>query len=154
MSDELIIREAVPDDAQLLVDFFNKIKDYPNIEVSTETVHVKEIQQSIARIFDSPRNSLILALNDDNIIGYCRVEAKKSSGELGIVVDKDFWNLGVGSELITDTLDWFYNYSSLDQIWLEVYKINLAAIALYNKFNFEIVKLKDKTQLMALKKDD
>lgn len=154
MSDELTIREAIPDDAQNLLDFFNKIKNYPNIEISTDTISVDIERDSIARIFDSPRNNLLLAINDGNIIGYCRIESKAASGELGIVIDQDFWRLGVGSELIIDTLDWFYNYSSLDQIWLEVFKNNAAAIALYDKFNFEFVKDNEETQIMVLKKDD
>ncbi|MDO1605071.1 GNAT family N-acetyltransferase [Lactobacillus sp. YT155] len=150
MSDELIIRQATPEDAEKLSQFYQLIKDYPNIEAPDKNVPLADLELSLARIYDSLFDNLVVAINDDQIIGFCSVD----HGELGIVVDKEFWRFGVGSELMIDTIDWFQRLSSLEALWLEVVSINKAAIKLYEKFDFEVIEQNEKTIKMELKKDD
>ncbi|MGR3741414.1 GNAT family N-acetyltransferase [Companilactobacillus sp. DQM5] len=150
MSDELIIRPAIPDDSINLVNFYKKIQNYPFLEVPEVNVSDEDMKVNIAKIYDSLTDNLVVAINDDQIIGFSNID----NGELGIVVDKEFWNFGVGSELMIDTIDWFLNLSNLEKIWLEVYLKNESAIHLYEKFGFITVSKNDNILKMELKKDD
>ncbi|GAJ74311.1 hypothetical protein JCM18905_20 [Vibrio sp. JCM 18905] len=59
-----------------------------------------------------------------------------STGILGIHIDRTFRGKGLGKQLLSVALKsaWEYGY---DTIVLNVYKDNLAAIALYERFGFE-----------------
>lgn len=149
MSDELILREAIPSDAKQLIEFYKKISEYDFVEISNEKLTVMSVQNNLAAVYDSSENNLVIALNDDQLIGFCNID----HGELGIVVDKNYWHYGVGSELMYDSMMWFEQDSDLDKIWLEVYKENEPAINLYKKFGFTITQETDKTLTMQ-KKDD
>lgn len=148
MSDELIIRQAIPEDAEKLSHFYQLIKDYPNIEAPDNHLMLSDLELSLARIYDSLFDNLVIAINDDQVIGLCSVD----HGELGIVVDKEFWRYGVGSELMIDTIDWFQRLSNLEELWLEVVSTNEAAIKLYDKFDFEVTERNEKIIKMKLGK--
>ncbi|GKQ43009.1 N-acetyltransferase [Companilactobacillus sp. RD055328] len=148
MSDELIIREAIPDDANDLIEFYKMIQGYSYVETTDIPNDIEGFKHNLSMIFESPLHSIILALNDNEIIGFSNVD----NGELGIVVNQDFWHFGVGTELMFDTVDWFVNNSELPELKLEVYQENIPAIGLYKKFGFESVKETDKTIIMNKKR--
>ena len=59
-------------------------------------------------------------------------------GELGITVRKDFWNIGVGSQMISSMFEWVSKHDkNLTKITLEVVEDNIPALALYEKFGFK-----------------
>lgn len=148
MSDELILRQAIPEDAKELVDFYKKIQSYPYVETTSVSISVETMKKNLANIYHSAENNITVAINDGSIIGFCSVE----EGELGIVVDRDFWHFGVGNELMLDTIDWFKNGSILDNLMLEVYKENKPAIGLYKKYEFEIFEETKRTIKMYKKR--
>ena len=138
MSDELVIREAIPDDAEKLLSFLNKVSQETDFIThdSIRDVTVDDEKLSIDQIYNSPNYELILAILGDDIIGFSRLEEVNSSeSEFGIVVEKDFWNNGVGSYLTEDILA-YAKESPIRKVSLEVYKNNLAAIHLYENHGF------------------
>jgi ribosomal protein S18 acetylase RimI-like enzyme len=138
MSDELVIREAIPDDAEKLLSFLNKVSQETDFIThdSIRDVTVDDEKLSIDQIYNSPNDELILAILGDDIIGFSRLEEVNSSeSEFGIVVEKDFWNNGVGSYLTEDILA-YAKESPIRKVSLEVYKNNLAAIHLYENHGF------------------
>ena len=138
MSDELVIREAIPDDAEKLLSFLNKVSRETDFikHDSIRDVTVDDEKLSIDQIYNSPNDELILAILGDDIIGFSRLEEVNSSeSEFGIVVEKDFWNNGVGSYLTEDILA-YAKESPIRKVSLEVYKNNLPAIHLYENHGF------------------
>lgn len=150
MSDELVLREAIPTDAEKLIDFLKRAsKESTFIEhESLQNVTVDDERISLDEIYNSPNDELILAILGDDIIGFTRLEKiDQYESELGIVVEKDLWNQGVGSFLMEDVLA-YAQESPISKVSLEVYKKNPAAIHLYKKHGFTTRSQKAKTFIM------
>ncbi|MBN1565512.1 MAG: GNAT family N-acetyltransferase, partial [Anaerolineae bacterium] len=58
--------------------------------------------------------------------------------DLGMMVHADYQGRGVGSALMVAALDLAENWLNISRIELTVYTDNAVAIALYEKFGFEI----------------
>ena len=151
MSQQLKLREAVPKDAQSLLDFLKKASQQSDFisfdDMKDVTVQDEEI--ALDAIFQSQYDELIVAVLEDEIIGYCRLEnIDDQKAEFGVVVDKDFWNNGIASFLLEEAIDWSSG-SPLEKLILEVYKNNPAAIHIYQKYGFTTELTKDKTIVMS-----
>ena len=115
-------------------------------------------QANLAQILDllpqNDQNLLLVATVKQKMVGIITVnltDAKSLSAELGIGVLNEFQNIGLGSYLIEEALDWFENYSGLHEIWLEVYQNNPKAIHLYYKYGFKQVSARQNIIKMELK---
>ncbi|WP_368790767.1 GNAT family N-acetyltransferase [Companilactobacillus farciminis] len=151
MSQQLKLREAVPKDAQSLLVFLKKASQQSDFisfdDMKDVTVQDEEI--ALDAIFQSQYDELIVAVLEDEIIGYCRLEnIDDQKAEFGVVVDKDFWNNGIASFLLEEAIDWSSG-SPLEKLILEVYKNNPAAIHIYQKYGFTTELTKDKTLVMS-----
>lgn len=151
MSQQLKLREAVPTDAQNLLIFLKKASQQSDFisfdDMKDVTVQDEEI--ALDAIFQSQYDELIVAVLEDEIIGYCRLEnIDDQKAEFGVVVDKDFWNNGIASFLLEEAIDWSSG-SPLEKLILEVYKNNPAAIHIYQKYGFTTELTKDKTIVMS-----
>lgn len=151
MSQQLKLREAVPKDAQNLLFFLKKASQQSDFisfdDMKDVTVQDEEI--ALDAIFQSQYDELIVAVLEDEIIGYCRLEnIDDQKAEFGVVVDKDFWNNGIASFLLEEAIDWSSG-SPLEKLILEVYKNNPAAIHIYQKYGFTTELTKDKTLVMS-----
>ena len=151
MSQQLKLREPVPKDAQSLLDFLKKASQQSDFisfdDMKDVTVQDEEI--ALDAIFQSQYDELIVAVLEDEIIGYCRLEnIDDQKAEFGVVVDKDFWNNGIASFLLEEAIDWSSG-SPFEKLILEVYKNNPAAIHIYQKYGFTIELTKDKTLVMS-----
>jgi RimJ/RimL family protein N-acetyltransferase len=86
------------------------------------------------------RNPHVVALNDDQVIGWCDicrdVDMAEHVGSLGVGVISAFRGRGVGRALIEAALQ-KAKEERFKRIELEVYASNTVAIALYEKFGFE-----------------
>ncbi|APU70949.1 acetyltransferase [Companilactobacillus crustorum] len=150
MSEELKLREAIPEDAASLLAFLNKASQQSDFISYDEMKDVTEKNEAIAldAIYRSDRDELVLAIFDDEIIGYYRLEnIDDQKAEFGVVVDKEFWNNGIASYLMEDALNWAME-SPLKKVFLEVYKINSVAIHIYQKYGFTTETEKAKTLIM------
>jgi putative acetyltransferase len=67
---------------------------------------------------------------------YDNLRLRHSAG-IGIMVHKDYQNMGVGSALMEALIDIADNWLMLVRIDLTVFEDNLKAIKLYEKFGFE-----------------
>ena len=74
------------------------------------------------------------------LIGNCgihNINWKNRVGEVGIVIgEKDYQNMGYGTEAIELLLEYCFNTVNLNRIELEVYDYNLRAIKSYRKIGF------------------
>ena len=56
---------------------------------------------------------------------------------MGIVVMKDYWNIGIGKKLMQECIKWCKD-KGIEQLELEVVAENKRAISMYEKFGFEV----------------
>src|SRR5699024_11545973 len=88
MSQQLKLREAVPKDAQSLLVFLKKASQQSDFisfdDMKDVTVQDEEI--ALDAIFQSQYDELIVAVLEDEIIGYCRLEnIDDQKAEFGVV---------------------------------------------------------------------
>ena len=98
----------------------------------------------IRRMRLSETDYMAVAEVDGKIAGTCqisfskRIKLKHKAG-IGIAILKEFWGLGIGSAMFKEMIAQAKNNNDVMLIELEVIKGNRRAIALYEKFGFEIV---------------
>lgn len=150
MSEQLTLREAVPEDARDLLRFLRKASEQSEFITYDDMEDVTDVDEEVAldAIYQSKYDELIIALFDNEIIGYCRLEnLDETKAEFGVVVDKEFWNNGIASYLMEDALNWAID-SPLSKVFLEVYKNNPIAIHIYQKYGFTTELTKTNTLVM------
>jgi len=150
MSEELTLREAIPEDAFSLLKFLKKASQQSDFISFDDMKDVTKEDEAIAldAIYQSKYDELIVVIFDDEIIGYCRLENfDDTKAEFGVVVDKDFWNNGIASYLMEDALNWAID-SPLSKVFLEVYQNNPIAIHIYQKYGFTTELTKTNTLVM------
>jgi RimJ/RimL family protein N-acetyltransferase len=143
------LREAIPSDAQKLINFLQKADKQSDFIVFDHDLTREKEELALDAIYQSRFDELELALFEDEVIGFCRIEnVDDTKAELGVVVDQDFWNNKIASYLIEDCLIWAKD-SPLKKIFLEVYQNNPAAIHIYQKYGFTTELEKNKTFVMS-----
>ncbi len=137
----IIIRPAHPNDASDL----SALWQHPLVCATTLQMPSQEIWQTKQRMDGPPPAGLHRLVADDNgrCVGMITVNQRQNprmthSGGLGMMVDHDYWGLGIGSQLMAAILDITDNWLGLTRVELEVNTDNPAAIHIYEKFGFAI----------------
>jgi ribosomal protein S18 acetylase RimI-like enzyme len=99
-----------------------------------------------------------VALDGNDVIGWCditpmRTEGFTHCGELGMGVKKGYRKMGIGTQLIEETIK-KAREQGLERIELEVFKSNEPAIGLYKKIGFEVEGEKKKARKLDNAYDD
>ena len=89
-------------------------------------------------MIDDQRESrqFFVARNErDEIVGYCRAMHAKNGHDRvrAIYVRRDYWQNGVGAQLMTAALTWL---GGEREVWIDCVRYNHRAIAFYKKFGF------------------
>ena len=87
----------------------------------------------------------LVALNNKKIVGFTHTcinkldnkRFKKDRGIFGIVIDKEYWNRGVGSALLEETIEKCRKLG-LKHLILTVFEENRHAIKLYQNYQFTV----------------
>lgn len=106
-----------------------------------ERVTTNEEEKNITVINDSNDCIILLAVLEQEIVGMVtvmRLAKQPEVGELGVVVEKQYWHQEIGQLLVDEAEYWFVNYSSLRRLTLDVFTDNVPAINLYRKMNFTV----------------
>lgn len=153
---ELIVMENAPENAAKTLEYLGYIgKESENLYVDEDWTgpSVEDEESFIASCQESTGSIMLVGLLDDTIVSLAnlnRVTERKRGkhrAELAISVRKDYWGLGVGTEMIAALFD-FARSIGIDNIHLEVLSSNTSAIGLYKKMGFEKVgELKDFSRL-------
>ncbi|WP_298314608.1 GNAT family N-acetyltransferase [uncultured Aquimarina sp.] len=141
----ITIRQAVSDDAEKLLKL--KIAYLKNTEslplfVNEYTNDIDQESEMIKR-YQSEKNSMILvAVFKDEIIGNIDLTGSwrkkmQHTAVIGMGIDMKWQNLGIGTLLLQNIIDWAEENQILKSIWLEVYANNVSGVALYRKLGFE-----------------
>lgn len=91
---------------------------------------------------DQPNHLLLVAVVDGFIVGYLTVTQGRfykqaHTGEMGIAILRNYWNLGIGRRLMTAMVRWAEEHPLLELIYFQVFAHNEKAIQLYRNFNFQ-----------------
>jgi len=92
---------------------------------------------------DAATNYIFVALADDKIIGHAGLHGNKNARRqhawgLGISVCEEWQRRGVGTRLMESVIDLADQWLGALRIELTVFTDNVAALALYRKFGFEV----------------
>lgn len=142
---DIIIREAIPDDAKQVLSFLNKVAtqtEFITQSMDSNLISVEEEEKQLDAIYVSDNNCVVLALADERIIGMATVQGSaipkvKHIGEVGIVIDEVFWRMGLGRLLMEEVIYWSQEFSVIKRLELKVQERNERARALYQKVGFK-----------------
>lgn len=120
MEYELCIREAEAQDAAALVAFLDLVGQETDF-TSLDENGILMTESEIAGVL--------------NITAEQRIRIRHI-GDIFLVIQRKFWNHGLGSILLEEGIEWAKTSGVLRRLQLSVQKRNEAAIHLYSKFGF------------------
>lgn len=139
----IIIERAISTDAAQILQFLKQIGgETDNLSFGKEglPISVESEEEYIKQIENSSDNVMLVAKKDGEIVGnasLCRLPRRmKHRGDLSVSVLKEYWNNGIGSQLMLEITN-FAKENLFEIIELQVRSDNLSAIHLYEKFGFE-----------------
>lgn len=141
MADQVEIKLATADDALAVLNFLRQAATETDAVLipHLDQVTADQERQNIEMINRFDDCVVMLAMLGDQPIGIVTVMVlgdRPNTGELGVVVAKDYWRNGIGRLLVEEAEYWFENYSSLSSLVLSVFTTNKPAIALYQRCHF------------------
>lgn len=142
---KLEIRKICDRDAFEIVDVWTRIGgETENLTFGREDFYFTPEQQKnfINNIMYRENCLYICGLLDGKIVSVLSFITSNNKrlmhrGDLGIGVLKDYWGIGVGNALMDYFFRWAVSSGTIKKVDLEVREDNTAAIALYNRWNFE-----------------
>lgn len=101
------------------------------------------LRADIKATAESPNNIMLLALDDDKIVGIGTISSTwkikgRHIGELGIVVEMAHQAQGIGSEIIRRLIEWCRGNGITTRVQLDTRTDNEVAVKLYKRFGFEV----------------
>ena len=147
----MIIEKAKPEDARAILDHLKRVGgESDNLSFGAEGLpfSVEDEYKYIESVSNAKNSAYLLAKESGNIIGDCSISglSRRFShrGELGITVAKEYWNMGVGSALLSRALYIAKSELELEVISLVVRSDSKAAIHLYKKMGFQYIGTSEK----------
>ena len=137
---KITIRRATLDDADAMAAMFSA----PRAMAGTLQLPFPSAERWRTRLGElGPDDYLLVADVNGEVVGNLGLHAngrgrRRHVGSIGMSVRDDWQGKGVGSALMTAALDIADNWLNYRRLRLEVYTDNAAALALYEKFGFEI----------------
>jgi RimJ/RimL family protein N-acetyltransferase len=141
----LSIRPPDLEDAAALLHTFQRLVSETDFLLTTpgEARHhsVKSELDFIRSFRNNPNNLFLLALVNHQIIGTLSVTQgnwKKlaHTGEFGIAVVREYWNMGIGRRLLTHMFRWAMDNQHIKMLYCKVMANNEKALHLYKSFGF------------------
>jgi RimJ/RimL family protein N-acetyltransferase len=143
--DELIIRPPEINDAANLLASFQRLTRETDYLLFTQResleLDIASEEDYIQSYIDNPNQLLLVAIVKGRIIGSVNVNhsglyKKAHTAEMGIAVERQWNNMGIGRRLITAMLRWADERQGLHMIYLHVFSPNEKAMQLYRNFGF------------------
>ena len=138
---EITVRHAKPEDYRALHHIFSG----PQAMAGTLQMPFPQAESWRERLAEPPEGLYsLVACVEDKVVGSLGLHTSPTRwrmrhvGSIGMAVRDDWQGRGVGTALMEAALDLADNWLNLTRIELRVYTDNAAAIALYEKFGFEV----------------
>lgn len=143
--EDLLIREALPEDAEEMITYLKQIGgETDNLTFGEEGLPVSVAQEKeyLRSVLEDKHSVCYVVLKDGKIIGdgSLSVMPRRMShrAELGISVVKAEWGKGIGGMLM-EKLIAFARSNGIEIVNLEVRSDNKRAIQLYEKYGFKYI---------------
>ena len=137
------IEKATPSDAAMLLEYLKQVGgETDNLTFGFEGMpfSVEVEAEFISNMENSRDDIMLLAKSDDKIVGCASLNRlprrMKHRGDFAVSVAKDYWNKGIGSQLL-DNIIAFARENDFEVIDLQVRSDNKSAIHLYEKYGFK-----------------
>lgn len=135
------IRHSEPDDYRVICEIFSQ----PNAIRGTLQIPFPSAESWRKRLADQSENRIgLVACVDGQVVGNIglvfgdRTPRRRHVGQLGMAVHDDWQGHGIGTALMQAAVDLADRWLNLNRLELTVYTDNLPAIALYEKYGFDI----------------
>lgn len=140
----ILIRQAVADDAEIVLAMMHQLLDEPHLNLSRETfrLSVQQEREFLQRIVRGGSEVYFIALDGPNAVGniWMRgsiVPARAHAVELGISVVPSHRGRGIGTRLLQAGLRWARS-RGLRRVELTVHSENEGAKRLYERVGFVV----------------
>lgn len=143
---QVIIKTIGTQDAQRLIDLKRNyivntitipltIDEYP-MDLNREVSIIKDYNESA-------NSQLLVAEYEGQFVGNIDLTGSKRirmkhTGMIGMGIQKDWRNQGLGKVLMESIINWAKNESDIEVIWLDVYASNLLGLNLYKNTGFKV----------------
>ena len=139
----ITIEKASHNDATEILQFLKQIgAETDNLTFGAEGLpfSIESEAAYISQIKNSSDEVMFIAKEKGKIIGNASLSRlprrMKHRGDFGIAVLQEYWNMGIGSQLLLEIIN-FAKENSFEVIDLQVRSNNAMAIHLYKKFGFK-----------------
>ena len=144
--DNIVYREAETDDAEEMISYLNIVgRESDNLMHRPDgfKAPVEAVKRRIQASHDADNSIILIALAGEKIIARAELDGYPGArlhhnAKFSISVRKDYWNMKIGTMLMTKIIERAREMKLLN-IMLEVVADNKAAIALYHKMGFSDV---------------
>jgi RimJ/RimL family protein N-acetyltransferase len=128
----VVVRPARRNEARRLAELLAEIAEERDSIASEPPIDLNEKTRAFAASIDGT----IVAVADDELVGSLHIEPSRFGvGEIGMGISGPWRGCGIGSLLMTAAIEKARG-DGLHKLALEVFPHNVAAIALYRKFEF------------------
>lgn len=142
----LSIKMVIPEEADEIINYINHISyESENLTISPgEFDKTIEEEKIFIKNISETKNCLMIAGKIDgkivSLLNFNSSQRKRIRhvGEFGLSVKKEFWNLGIGNQMLCYLIDWAKKTNIIKKINLMVRKDNISGVYLYKKLGFEI----------------
>ena len=138
----IVIERAAAADAEAILEYLCQIGgETDNLTFGKEGLPItpESEEEYIRKIENSGDDIMLIAKDGEKIVGNASLNRfprrMSHRGDFSISVLKEYWNKGIGSQLLREILN-FAKMQSFEVIDLQVRSDNLQAIHLYKKFGF------------------
>lgn len=146
MDNNIIFREVEIDDAEEMISYLNIVgreSDHLMHGPDGFKVPIEAVKRRIQASHDADNSVILIALAGEKIIARAELDGYPGArlhhnARFSISVRKDYWNMKIGTTLMTKIIERARKMNLLN-IELEVVADNKAAIALYHKMGFSDV---------------
>jgi RimJ/RimL family protein N-acetyltransferase len=140
MNDRLIVRPAVPGDADALVELGRDVAAESELWLTYDRTRGDE-RRNVRGVQRDANVLVLVAADEEGIVGRLSIARDRSPlsrhvAEFGLMVAARARRQGVGSALIEEAIAWARNLGIV-RLELTVFPHNTPAIALYRKLGFE-----------------
>ena len=140
MSGSLVVRPAVPGDADGLVELGRDVAAEPELWLTYDRTRGDE-RRNVRGVQRDANVLVLVAENEDGIVGRLSIARDRSPlsrhvAEFGLMVSAGARRRGVGSALIKEAIAWARGLG-ISKLELTVFPHNAPAIGLYRKLGFQ-----------------